>query len=229
MDKDEAGEILRVSITPEAIRKSYGIMSQYYVPLEGIFERGMREKGVGLLAIKDGDTILEVGVGTGFSLREISRKVGPTGQVFGLDITPEMLRLTEKRLRKAGLMERVTLHEGDARAMPFPDTIFDTVYIAATLELFDTPDIPRVLGEIKRVLKPSGRLGVNSMSREGKEDRRFLKSYEWLHRKFPRYASCRPIYVEKSIREAGFSIFISQEYQLMKLVPMKLVIAKKER
>lgn len=229
MDKDKAGEILRVSITPEAIRKSYGIMSKFYVSLEGIFERGMREKGVGLLAIKDGDTVLEVGVGTGFSLREISRKVGPTGQAYGIDITPEMLRITEKRLRQAGMIDRVTLYQGDARTMPFPDTIFDTVYIAATLELFDTPDIPRVLGEIKRVLKPGGRLGVNSMSREGKENRRFLKSYEWLHRKFPKYASCRPIYVEKSIREAGFRVAISQEYQLMKLVPMKLVIAEKER
>lgn len=229
MDEDEAGEILRVSITPKDIKKSYGIISKFYVPLEGIFERDMREKGVGLLAVKDGDTVLEVGVGTGFSLREISRKAGPTGQAHGIDITPEMLRLTEKRLRKAGLMERVTLHEGDARAMPFPDTVFDSVYIAATLELFDTPDIPRVLGEIKRVLKPGGRLGVNSMSREGKENRRFLKSYEWLHRKFPKYASCRPIYVEKSIREAGFSVTISREYNLMKLVPMKLVIAEKER
>lgn len=229
MDRGEAGEILRVSITPEDIKKSYGIMSQFYVPLEGIFERGMREKGVGLLAIKDGDTVLEVGVGTGFSLLEISRKVGPTGQAYGIDITPEMLRITEKRLRQAGTIDRVTLYQGDARTMPFPDTIFDTVYIAATLELFDTPDIPRVLGEIKRVLKPGGRLGVNSMSREGKENRRFLKLYEWLHRKFPRYASCRPIYVEKSIREAGFRVAISQEYQLMKLVPMKLVIAEKER
>lgn len=229
MDRGEAEEILRVSITPEAIQKSYGIMSKFYVPLEGIFERGMREKGVGLLAIKDGDTVLEVGVGTGFSLREISRKVGPTGQAYGIDITPEMLRITEKRLRQAGTIDRVTLYQGDARAMPFPDSLFDTVYIAATLELFDTPDIPRVLGEIKRVLKPGGRLGVNSMSREGQENRWFLKSYEWLHRKFPRYASCRPIYVEKSIREAGFSISISQEYQLMKLVPMKLVIAEKER
>ena len=229
MDKGEAGEILRVSITPEAIRKSYGIMSKFYVSLEGIFERGMREKGVGLLAIKDGDTVLEVGVGTGFSLREISRKVGPTGQAYGIDITPEMLRITEKRLRQAGTIDRVTLYQRDARTMPFPDTIFDTVYIAATLELFDTPDIPRVLGEVKRVLKPGGRLGVNSMSREGKENRRFLKSYEWLYRKFPKYASCRPIYVEKSVREAGFSISISQGYQLMKLVPMKLVIAEKER
>ncbi len=199
------------------------------MPLEGIFERGMREKGVGLLAIKDGDTVLEVGVGTGFSLREISRKVGPTGQAYGIDITPEMLRITEKRLRQAGTIDRVTLYQGDARTMPFPDSLFDTVYIAATLELFDTPDIPRVLGEIKRVLKPGGRLGVNSMSREGKKNPRFLKLYEWLHRKFPRYASCRPIYVEKSIREAGFRVAISQDYQLMKLVPMKLVIAEKER
>ncbi|HEX77625.1 MAG TPA: methyltransferase domain-containing protein [Dehalococcoidia bacterium] len=70
------------------------------------------------------------------------------------------------------------------------------IYMASTLELFDTPDIPRVLQEIKRVLKPRGRLVVASMSREGHENSKFLRFYEWLHQRFPRYASCRPIYVE---------------------------------
>jgi len=225
MGKDEKGDILRVSATLEDIKKSYGVLSQFYGFLERKFEKGVREKGLELLAVKEVDSVLEIGVGAGFSLQEIARSVGATGKAYGIDVTPEMLRLTEKRLRKAGLLDRVELCEGDARTMPYEDDMFDAVYISATLELFDTPDIPKVLGEIKRVLKPSGRLGVASLSKEGRENFWFLRFYEWLHQKLPKYASCRPIYVEATTKDAGFDIVQSQEYMIMKLVPMKLVIA----
>jgi len=225
MGKDEQGDILRVSAIPEDIKKSYGLLSRFYGFLEGKFEKGLREQGLKLLAVQEGEVVLEIGVGTGFSLQEIAQSVGTTGKAYGIDITPEMLRLTEKRLRKAALMDRVELHEGDARTMPYEDNMFDAVYMAATLELFDTPDIPKVLVEIKRVLKQQGRLVVASLSKEGREDFWFVRLYEWLHQKFPKYASCRPIYVEQTIKDAGFDVTKRQEFMIMKLVPMKLVMA----
>ena len=225
MGKDEKGDILRVAATPENIKKSYGVLSKLYGLLEGEFEKGIREKGLELLSVKEGEAVLEIGIGTGFSLQEIARSVGTAGKAYGLDITPEMLMLTEKRLRKAKLMDRVELKEGDARTIPYEDNMFDAVYMAATLELFDTPDIPRVLGEIKRVLKPGGRFGVASLSKEGKESFWFTRFYEWMHRKFPKYASCRPLYVERTIKDAGFEVVKREEFMIMKLVPMKLVIA----
>ena len=228
MGKDEQGDILRVPATPEDIKKSYGLLNRFYGLLEGKFEKGLREKGLKFLAVQEGEVALEIGVGAGFSLQEIARSVGTTGKAHGLDITPEMLRLTEKRLRKAALMDRVELNEGDARAMPYEDNTFDAVYMAATLELFDTPDIPKVLGEIKRVLKQHGRLGVASLSKEGSENFWFVRLYEWMHQKFPKYASCRPIYVEQMIKDAGFDVIKRQEFMIMKLVPMKLVMAMSE-
>lgn len=226
MGSGDNQDILRVSATTEDIRKSYGWASRVYGYFEGLFERGMRKKGLELVSIEDGDVVLEIGIGTGFSLQQIAGLVGTTGKAYGLDITPQMLRLTEKRLRRAGLRDRVGLCQGDARTIPFEDNMFDAVYMAATLELFDTPDIPVVLGEIKRVLKPGGRLGIASMSREGRENFWFVKFYEWMHRQFPKYASCRPIYVQRAARDAGFRIAMSRELMIMKLFPMKLVLAR---
>jgi len=225
MSGSDQGDILRVSATPEDIKKSYGVMSRLYSFFEGIFEKRLREKGLELLSVKEGEVALEIGIGTGFSLLKIARSVGKRGKAYGIDITPQMLKLTEKRLQRAGLVDRVELHEGDARTMPYEDNMFDAVYMAETLELFDTPDIPRVLGEIKRVLKPSGRLVVASLSKEGRENFWFLRFYEWMHQKFPKYASCRPIYVEQAVMDAGFNIVKRQEFMIMKLMPMKLVIA----
>jgi demethylmenaquinone methyltransferase/2-methoxy-6-polyprenyl-1,4-benzoquinol methylase len=201
-------------------------VNKFYGLQEGTFEKGLRQRGLEFLAVKESEIILKIGAGAGFSLREIARWVGVTGKVHGTDITSEMLKRTEKRLRKAGLQERLVLTKGDARAMPYQDNMFDTMYMTATLELFDTPDIPRVLGEIKRVLKPGGRLVVASLSKEGRESFWFVSLYEWLHRKFPKYASCRLIYVEQAIKNTGFNITRSEECMIVRLVPMRLVLAR---
>jgi len=223
---DSKKEILRVPASLEDIKKSYGILSRSYAIIEKIFEKGLRRKGLQVLSVTPGEVVLEVGVGTGCSLKEIANRVGENGRAYGIDITPQMLEITRKRLEKAGLIDRVELHEGDARSMPYENNKFDAVYMASTLELFDTPDIPRVLKEIKRVLKPSGRLGVASLTKEGREDSLLLRFYEWLHQKIPKYASCRPIYVGKSVADAGYEITKTDDFVIAKLVPWKLLVAR---
>lgn len=229
MGRDEKADTLRVAATPDDIRKSYGLFSKFYGFLEEKFEKGVRERGLELLSIKEGEIVLEIGIGTGLALKEIAGSVGSAGKAYGLDITPQMLKKTKERLRKVGLMDKVELYEGDARAIPCEDNMFDAVYMAATLELFDTPDIPRVLNEIKRVLKSNGRLGIASLSKEGREGFWFSRFYEWVHQRFPRYASCRPIYVARAVRDAGFDIASIHELMIMKLMPMQIVIAEPGR
>ena len=219
-------QILRVPATPEEIKRSYAKISKLYPIFEGRFEKGLRKRGLQLLAVQKGDQVLEVGFGTGYALVEIAKSVGETGKAYGIDLTPEMVELARERLKKAALLNRVELHQGDARNMPYEANMFDAVYMAETLELFNTPDIPIVLQEIKRVLKPVGRLVVASLSREGRENSRFLRFYEWVHQKIPKYASCRPIYVEQSIKEAGYEIVKREELLLWRLAPMKIVVAK---
>jgi demethylmenaquinone methyltransferase/2-methoxy-6-polyprenyl-1,4-benzoquinol methylase len=221
--------VLRVPASDEDVKRSYSLLSRFYGALEELFEKGVRRRALELLAASKGEIILESGIGSGLALAKIAASVEPEGKAYGLDATPEMLRLTGKRLQRAGLDDRVELTQGDVRDMPYSDGMFDAAYMALTLELFDTPDITKVLSEIKRVLKPGGRLITASMSREGHENSAFVRTYEWLHRRFRKYASCRPIYVEQMIREAGFELVKSQEYMIMRLAPIKLVEAKLRR
>jgi len=208
------------------IKETYAKLSKIYATLEGIFEKKLRERGLGYLDIQKGETVLEIGFGTGYTLVEIAKSVGETGKAYAVDVTPGMVELARQRLEREGLARRVELSEGDARNMSYEDNMFDAVYMAAVLELFDSPDIPKVLKEIKRVLKLDGRLGVISIPKEGYENSRVLRLYEWVHRKFPKYASCRPIYVEDSLREAGYNVIRTHEMLLAKLFPMKIVIAE---
>lgn len=222
----EKKEVSRVKVTTEAIKESYGKISKFYAMLEGIAEKALRKKGLKLLAIQEGEIVLEIGFGTGFTLCELAKSVGETGKAYGIDITPQMAEITRKRLEKKALIDRAEIYEEDTRNMPFDDSLFDAVYTASTLELFDTPEIAKVLKEIKRVLKPGGRLCVVSISKEGHENSFFLRFYEWLHKKIPKYVSCRPIYLEDSIRETGYKIVKTEEFMLARLMPERIVVAR---
>lgn len=95
-----------------------------------------------------------------------------------------------------------------------------------TLELFDTPEMPSLLEEVKRVLKPKGRIAVASMSKENGESL-LLRLYEWAHRKWPKYVDCRPIYLEQSLRDTGYEIRKKEKVKLFGLSG-EIVVAVKE-
>ena len=216
-------EVLRVT---GKIRETYTKFSNFYAVLEENLEKGLRKRALEYLAVQKGETVLEIGFGTGCALVKMAEEVGQTGKVYGIDITPRMVELAKKRLGRRAHSSRVELTEGDSRDMSYPNNLFDAVYMSSVLELFDTPEIPKVLREVKRVVKPEGRIVVSSIPKEGFEKSRVLRLYEWLYKKFPKYATCRPIYVEDSIREAGFQIIKTEIILLARLFPMKIVIAK---
>jgi ubiquinone/menaquinone biosynthesis C-methylase UbiE len=93
---------------------------------------------------------LEVAVGTGLNLSRYPREVNVTG----IDLSSEMLAIA--RTRATGSSLSVDLREGDAHALAFEDDTFDTV--VSTYSLCNIPDTTRAIGEMKRVLKPHGRL-----------------------------------------------------------------------
>jgi demethylmenaquinone methyltransferase/2-methoxy-6-polyprenyl-1,4-benzoquinol methylase len=219
-----AEQISRVYRTKDQAKRTYDKISRIYDFIEGLFEIKFRNKALEQLDVKKGETIVEVGFGTGHCIVEIAKRVGNSGKIYGIDISSGMLDITRSRLVKKGLENKVELYCGDAMSMPYENNIFDGVFISFALELFDTLEIPIVLKEVKRVLKPNGRLSVVSLSKENGESI-MLKAYEWIHEHFPKIADCRPIYVEQSIKNAGYQIIYKEKIKIYGL-PGEIVVAK---
>lgn len=176
------------------------------------------------LALAPGERVLEIGYGTGHTLVQLAEAVGPTGKVFGIDLSEGMRAQAKERLEKAHLAERVELSTGDAARLPYPDSSLDAAFMSFTLELFDTPEIPRVLAECKRVLRPGGRIGVVAITKEGPEGFA-VEAYEWTHEHFPNLLDCRPIFARRELETAGFSI---RDAAITKMwVPVEIVVAEK--
>ncbi|MBC8376489.1 MAG: methyltransferase domain-containing protein [FCB group bacterium] len=200
-------------------------MSGWYDLLAGLSEKKYKDMGLQILDIQAGEQVLEVGFGTGQCLKEMARAVGETGRVFGVDLSQGMLDVAQSRLHKAGLGDLVEFCLGDATELPYADNSFDAVYSSFTLELFDTPEIPVVLSECQRVLKPGGRLCMVSMSKKSRSGL-MVKLYEWTQKNFNKYVDCRPIYVEQSIGDNGFIISSVTEMSMFGL-PVDIVLATK--
>ena len=222
-DTSKASDVLPVPRTKEEAKRLYDRISRVYDLFTWAFERKYANMALSHLSIKEGEAVLEIGFGTGHCLKRIAQSVGKSGKAYGIDISSGMLEVAKRRLEKTGLMDRVELFLGDAATLPYGDNTFDAVFMSFTLELFNTPEIPTVLIEIKRVLKPNGRLGVVSMSRENGQSA-MLRLYEWVHRKWPKYVDCRPIYLEVSLREVGFNICKKEKLKLFGL-PGEIIIA----
>lgn len=214
--------ILPANKSREKVKKNYNRISRVYDYFAGVFEKKYLDKGVELLDIKSDETVLEIGFGTGHGLKKMARSAGSETRIYGIDISEGMLDVSRKKLEKAGLDDKVELICGDVLAMSFQENKFDCVFMSFTLELFDTPEIPEVLDKIKEGLKPGGRLALISMSKENGNSL-MLKIYEWLHKKFPRFADCRPIYAEQALRDAGLGIYCKEKVKLYGL-PVEIII-----
>jgi|GEM_PF-422135 len=219
--ESELAQLLR---TKDERRKFYDKIAPCYDLLAERSEQPIRETAFDMLSPVAGERILEIGCGTGHLLSRIAESVGEEGRVYGIDISQEMLRLTELVVEAKKLSSRVELVRGDAVSLPFDDDMMDAVILCFTLELFDSAEIPQVLAECKRILRPNGRLVVAALSKAGKPPL-VAKAFEWTHRHFPNFMDCRPIHLERAVEDAGFSIGADRlEYSWM---PVEIILAHK--
>ena len=222
---EDQGRISRVTRSREEARATYDRMSNWYDAIAGHSEQRYVQVGLQRLGAQAGERILEIGFGTGHAILALAHRVARSGKVYGLDISEGMLNVTQKKVRQAGLSDRVELRRGDATQLPFKDGFFDAVFMSFALELFDTGEIPTVLQECKRVLRSGGRLAVVAMSKEGKPGL-MLKLYEWAHEQFPAYVDCRPIFVQEALQDTGLRI-VHATTMFMWGLPVEVVLSLK--
>lgn len=131
-----------------------------------------------LATIQPGETVLDLGSGGGIDVLLSAKRVGPTGKVFGLDMTDEMLALANQNKEKAGATN-VEFLKGEIESIPLPDNSVDLIISNCVINL--SGDKERVLAEAFRVLKPGGRFAVSDVVVRGEVPAEVKRSVElWI-------------------------------------------------
>jgi ubiquinone/menaquinone biosynthesis C-methylase UbiE len=164
-----------VSDETERLKRVWEKEAPTYDRRMGFFERVLFAGGREWVCSRASGEVLEVAVGTGRNFPFYPQGV----RLSGIDLSPAMLEIARKKADDLGL--DADLREGNAQELPFPDASFDTV--VCTLSLCNIPDDRRAIAEMKRVLRPGGRLllldHVRSSSKVWLAAQRLLEPLSW--------------------------------------------------
>jgi demethylmenaquinone methyltransferase/2-methoxy-6-polyprenyl-1,4-benzoquinol methylase len=141
------------------VKRSYRTLAPTYDDVARIPER-LRPLAIARLGLMPGDTVLDLGCGTGLSFELLEQGVGPEGRVIGVELTPEMLRVAEKRAERNG-WTNITFIEGNAEEVEIPGPV-DAVMTFFTPHItVSRPAMERAL----EVLRPGGRMVASGARR----------------------------------------------------------------
>ncbi len=205
-----------------AVQRIYDVLSPFYESLTR-YETLTTERGLEVAGIQRGNVVLEVGFGTGQTVIALAARVGSTGHVYGLDVSPKMVATTRRRVKEGQMTARVDLQLGDVHNLPYASSVFHAVFTSFLLDLIDTPAISPVLQGFLRVLRPGGRLVVVNMSTGGGQNA-IMKLYEGLYRRCPFvFGGCRPVAIAPFMEALGFQRVTRECLMAGHLLPCEIV------
>jgi ubiquinone/menaquinone biosynthesis C-methylase UbiE len=126
-------------------------------------EGRFRRRTLDLARLQSGEIVLDVGCGTGTLLIEAAKRVGPSGSIHGVDRSPEMLAHARRKAAARGVSAE--FQEGSSDHLPFPDASFDAVFCTLMLHHLPAPMQLATVAEMRRVLRPGGRIIIVDMQR----------------------------------------------------------------
>lgn len=219
---DWRSQVLDVRQPQDKAVSTYTRLAPVYEIWARATESKARRRVLEAAAPRDGESILEVAAGTGVQLAELARR-NPTGRTTGIELADGMLAQARKRLDAGGLADRVELLQADALAMPFEDETFDLVTNAYMLDLLAHDAIQAALAEMKRVLRPGGRLVLSNMT---KAERARHRLWDALYaRGLGVTANCRGVWASPVLHELGFTD-VRRDYVAQMLFPTEVVSAR---
>jgi ubiquinone/menaquinone biosynthesis C-methylase UbiE len=208
------------NLSPKKITEIYDNLSPVYDIWGLLTEENARRRGVELAQVKEGESVLEVAAGTGLILAKIAR-LNKTGQITGIDISKGMLKKAEIRLKGT---ENVELKLASALELPFPDGSFDLLMNAYMFDLLPYQQMPSVMSEFWRVLKPGGRMVLINMTVGEKMGSQI---YQQVYNLVPSLiGGCRGVLMSDLVEKIGFELK-SREYYQQLLFPSEVILAKR--
>lgn len=188
-------------LTKTQVISAYRAIAPVYDAWSALTESAARRRCIELAAVKDGESILEIAVGTG-ALFEMLVRRNPSGRNEGIDLTDAMLDRARARMEKYA-WESYALQVGDAEALPFPDETFNLVVNSYMFDLLPEEAFPTVVAEIRRVLRPGGRVVlVNMTTNHGVLGELWHKIY----RAAPQLlGGCRAVELAPTLEAEGFT------------------------
>ncbi len=138
-------------------RRLYDAISPFYALPTMLFHAKAHAIALNASSVENGSRVLEVAIGSGEMLKRLV-KDNRRGQTVGVDLSPKMAALSQERASREFPEASVQCQAADVRFLPFPTGHFDTVVCCYLFELLPEKDVPATLLELRRVLRPGGRL-----------------------------------------------------------------------
>lgn len=220
--------LLKARLEPDEVVRVYERTAPLYDTWARLTESRAQRRCLQLAAVRDGESVLEVAVGTGLTFAGLLR-ANPHGRTAGVDLTEGMLRRARERaslvVREVkGHEGRYELQLGDAHHVPFEDAGFDLLVNNYMFDLLPEADFLPVLAEFRRLLKPGGRLVLVNMSQaewfwHGIAETVYRINPAWM-------GGCRGVRLAPFVEQAGFT-GVRREYLAQASFPSEILVAHK--